>query len=82
MYTYVITYLDITSNWAPELRPKNFIQFDDIMPISAATGHNIDTLKSRIRQVIEFHHEEGQDVNPTIKQIDILLKKEPSVKGV
>lgn len=73
---------DITSNWAPELRPKNFIQFDDIMPISAATGHNIDTLKSRIRQVIEFHHEEGQDVNPTIKQIDILLKKEPSVKGV
>lgn len=48
---------NLPSNLDESLLPNKLIQFDRIIPISAATGNNIDNLKQVIRDVIDDYAE-------------------------
>jgi len=70
---------DVTKEWSEETRPKNFIYFDDILQISAKTGANVPELKLRIRELIDFHAEEKKEIDPEIKSVNILVRRNPSI---
>lgn len=61
-------------DWPDEMRPKKLIEYDDIIPVSANTGENIEKLKLRLRKLIDFHADIKRQENPDIKSIDVLLK--------
>lgn len=55
-----------------EWRPKQKLDLDDIIPISAITGHGTDHLKKTLRQLIDYHTE------LKMKEEIIAVKKGPS----
>ncbi|GAB6030534.1 hypothetical protein CHUAL_007398 [Chamberlinius hualienensis] len=77
----LINATDVVSNWPDKLRPKKFIEFDDVIKISAKTGLNIELLKERMRKTIDLHAELKAETDD-IKDVIVLVKTQPDVKLV
>jgi len=44
------------------MKPSQLVTFDDVIPISGLKGDNIETVKQRVREIIDFHAEERGNV--------------------
>ncbi|XP_066143308.1 GTP-binding protein 10 homolog [Euwallacea fornicatus] len=52
------TFKDFISSYSEEMRPKNILQFTDVLPISAKTNdHDIKKVKNRLRAILDVMSE-------------------------
>ena len=62
--------------------PDNVIQFDDIIPISSKTAFIIPFLRERMRELIDFHHEEQLESTGKVKSFSSISKSDTKVQKV
>lgn len=51
-----------------DFRPENFIEFDDIVTVSAKRRQNIDELKQQFRRLLDLHADIQQNVDTLLDQ--------------
>ena len=75
LYDVVFYASGASADLSPELRPKHIIKFDDIIPISAKNKTSTETLKDRLRELLdlyadmEYERETGQQITRKTERV-------------
>ncbi|RWS27865.1 GTP-binding protein 10-like protein [Leptotrombidium deliense] len=60
--------------------PKKLIEFDDLLPICSHNTYNIEKLRNRIRELVDFHFEETRDELSQPQSFKSIIHREQNAK--